>query len=54
MRTEIDLNESEVDQNESEIDQNESEIDLNECKHFLKANLDWSEIDLSACMTPYS
>ena len=43
----MDLNESEMDLNESEMDLNESEMDLNECEHFLKANLDRSEIDLS-------
>ena len=31
----------------TEIDLNESEIDFNKCKHFLKVNLDRSEIDLS-------
>ena len=31
----------------TEIDLNESEIDLNECEHFLKANLDRTEIELS-------
>ena len=38
MRTEMDLN-------EHEMDLNEFEIDLNEFEHFLKANLDQSEID---------
>ena len=37
IRTEIDLN-------ECKIDLNECKIDLNECQHFLKANLDESEI----------
>ena len=31
----------------TEIDLNESEIDLNECEHFLKVNLDRSEIHAS-------
>ena len=44
---EIDLNGSEIDLNESEIDLNGSEIDLNKCEHFLKVNLNRSEIDLS-------
>ena len=35
----------------TEIDLNESEIDLNECEHFLKANLDQSEIDLKWPLT---
>ena len=42
---EIDLNEAEIDLNEAEIDLNEAEIDLNEREHFLKANLDRTEID---------
>ena len=42
--SEIDLNEAEIDLNEAEIDLNESKIDLNESEHFLKANLDQSEI----------
>ena len=51
IRTEIDLNECKIDLNECKIDLNECKIDLNECKidlnecqHFLKANLDESEI----------
>ena len=36
-----------IDLNESEIDLNESEIDLNECEHFLKTNLNRSNIDPS-------
>ena len=43
---EIDLDEPEIDLNESKINLNESEIDLNEPEHFLKANLDRSQIDL--------
>ena len=49
----IDLNESGIDIKESKIDLNESEIDLNECEHFLKANLDRSEIVLvGSCEWP--
>ena len=44
IRTEIDLNECKIDLNECKIDLNECKIDLNECQHFLKANLDESEI----------
>ena len=49
----IDLNECEIDLNESEVDLNESEIDLSEPEHFLKANLDRSEIgSMSVWMAP--
>ena len=49
MSTEIDLNGCDIDLNESEIDLNECEIDLNECEHFLKVNLDRSQIE-SSCI----
>ena len=32
------------------MDLNESEIDLNECEHFLRANLDQSEIQVGSIL----